>query len=155
MQRLIGSMLVAVALAAMAGVAAAQPPCPRVDLTYVEPRATPETRPVKLDDTIVFVRENAIATAGDIAAIKVEGDDFDTLILIEYTEPAAARVLAATTDNAGVRLAFVVDDDVARVHVGRPLRLGARRRASEHPWRARSHRKSRRSARPLLGHARE
>ncbi len=40
------------------------------------------------------------------------GDDADTLIQIRYTETAAARLFDATTDQDGLKLAFVVDDDV-------------------------------------------
>jgi len=104
--------MAALGLAAFSGSASAQPSCPRADLTQIEPRASAATRPVKNGDETIFVRQNALTTANDISEIKVEGDDFDTLILIKYSAEAAARLLAATTDNEGVQLAFVVDDDV-------------------------------------------
>ena len=47
----------------------------------------------------------------DISEINVAGDDFDTSILIKY-KPEAARLLDATTGHDGLKLAFVVDDDV-------------------------------------------
>jgi hypothetical protein len=99
--------------AAAAGqAAAAEPSCPRVDLTLLEASASPETRPVKLGDRTVFVRRDAITTTADIAEIKVAGDDVETAILIKYKPDAAARLLDATTDHDGLKLAFVVDDEV-------------------------------------------
>lgn len=100
-------------LAAMAGRAvAAEPACPRVDLTLVESSASSTTRPVKLGDRTLFVRQNAITTTADIAEIKIAGDDVETAIFIKYKPDAAARLLAATTDHDGLKLAFVVDDEV-------------------------------------------
>jgi len=92
--------------------AAADASCPRVDITLVEPSASSETRAVKLGQGTLFVRRNAMATTRDISEIKVAGDDADTLIQIRYTEAAAARLHDATTDHDGLKLAFVVDDDV-------------------------------------------
>jgi Family of unknown function (DUF6152) len=86
--------------------------CPRVDMTLVEPSASSDTRPVKLGTSTVFVRRNAITTTSDISGLKLAGDDADTLIQIKYTERAAARLHEATTDHDGLKLAFVVDDDV-------------------------------------------
>jgi hypothetical protein len=85
---------------------------PRVDLTVVEPSASSETRPVKLGERTIFVRRDAITTTRDISEINVAGDDFDTLIRLKYEPKAAARLLEATTGHDGLRLAFVVDDDV-------------------------------------------
>ena len=86
--------------------------CPRVDVTVVEPSASSETRPVKLGEMTMFVQRTAITTTSDISEIKVAGDDIDTFISIKYKPEAAARLLAATTDHDGLKLAFVVDDDV-------------------------------------------
>ena len=91
---------------------AAEPSCPRVEVTLVEPSASAETRPVKLGKQTIFVQRNAITTASDISEIKVTGDHFETSIQIKYHPAAAARLLAATTDHDGLRMAFVVDDDV-------------------------------------------
>ena len=104
--------MAALGLAAFSDVASAQPSCPRADLTQIEPRASAATRPVRNGDETIFVRQNAITTANDISEIKVERDDFETSILIKYNPEAAARLLAVTTNNEGVQLAFVVDDDV-------------------------------------------
>jgi hypothetical protein len=103
---------VALGLAVVAGGAVAQPSCPRADLTLIEPSPSSETRPVKLGDQTIHVRRNAITTTSDIAEIEVAGDDVDTLILIKYTADAAARLLDATIDHDGQRMAFMVDDDV-------------------------------------------
>ncbi len=92
--------------------AVATPSCPRVDLTLVEPSASSETRLVKLGEQTISVRRTAITTTSDITEIKFAGDDADTFISIKYTPQAAARLLDATTDHDGVKLAFVVDDDV-------------------------------------------
>ena len=86
--------------------------CPRVEVTLVEPSASSETRPVKLGQSTLFVRRNAITTTSDISEINVEGDDADVLIHINYAEAAAARLLEATTGHDGLKLAFVVADDV-------------------------------------------
>jgi hypothetical protein len=99
-------------LTAISDEAAAAPPCPRVDLTLVEPSASSETRPVKLGERTIFVRQQALTTTGDISEIKVGGDEVDSFVLIKYKPEPAARLLAATTDHEGLKLAFVVDDDV-------------------------------------------
>jgi preprotein translocase subunit SecD len=94
----------------------AQPSCPRVDLTLVEPNDSSETRAVKVGDRIIFVRRSAITTISDISELKVErdelGDEGDVFIQIRYTPEAAERLLEATTNRDGQRMAFVVDDDV-------------------------------------------
>jgi phage-related protein len=86
--------------------------CPRVELTRIEPTASSETRLVRLGQQTVSVRRDAITTTSDISEIKVAGDDADTRVSIKYKAPGAARLLDATTDHDGVKLAFVVDDDV-------------------------------------------
>jgi hypothetical protein len=86
--------------------------CPRVEVTLVESSASPETRPVKLEEQTISVRRDAITTTRDIAEIAVAGDGADALISIAYTPQAAARLLEATTDRDGVEFAFVVDDEV-------------------------------------------
>jgi len=86
--------------------------CPRVEVTLVERSASSETRPVRLGQSTLFVRGDAITTTSDISEINVEGDDADVLIHIKYTEAAAARLLEATTGHDGLKLAFVVADDV-------------------------------------------
>ena len=91
---------------------AAEPSCPRVEVTLVEPGPSSETRPVKRGNQTIFVLRNAITTSSDITEIKVTGDAFETSIQIRYTPAAAARLLSATTDHDGLKMAFVVDDEV-------------------------------------------
>jgi len=95
--------------------AAAQPSCPRVDLTLVEPRASSETRPVTLGDLTIYVRRSAIATTSDISEIELVRDeareDGDVFVLITHIPAAAARLLDTTTDRDGQNMALVVDDD--------------------------------------------
>ena len=110
--RLIAEQQPAPVVAETPSTALAIPSCPRVDLTLVEPSASAETRAVKLGEHTVFVRRNVITTTGDISEIRVAGDDFDTSIHIKYKPDAAARLLDATTDHDGLKLAFVVDDNV-------------------------------------------
>jgi preprotein translocase subunit SecD len=85
-------------------------------MTLVEPSASSETRPVKDADETIFVRRSAITTTSDISEIEIArddaGEDADVLILIKYTPAAAARLLEATTDRDGQRMAFVVDGGV-------------------------------------------
>jgi hypothetical protein len=109
---LAAALTAALGLTAARTEAVAQPSCPRVDVTLVEPSASSATRPVKLGDETLFVRRSSITTTSDISGIKVAGDDADTLIQIKYKPAAAARLLAATTNHDGVRIAIVVDDDV-------------------------------------------
>ena len=40
------------------------------------------------------------------------GDDVEAAIFIKYKPNAAARLLDGTTDHDGLKLAFVVDDEV-------------------------------------------
>ena len=111
-RRFAAAVIVQLALAAASTEAVAQVSCPRVDLTLVEPGSSSETRPVKLGDQTIFVRQSALTTTSDISEIKISGDDFETLILIKYKPAAAARLLDATTNHDGLQMAFVVDDDV-------------------------------------------
>lgn len=99
-------------VAAAVRISASQSSCPRVDLTLIEPSSASETRAVKLGDETVFVRRDGITTISDISEIKVAGDDVLTSIQIKYYPEAAARLLDATTNHDGQRMAFVVDDDV-------------------------------------------
>jgi hypothetical protein len=111
--RLFGAVwTVALGLVAVWGDVMAQPSCPRVEVTLVEQSASTETRSVELGDQTIFVKRNSITTTSDISEMKVSGDDVETLILIKYKPAAAARLLDATTDHDGLRLAFVVDDDI-------------------------------------------
>src|SRR5262249_54926591 len=92
--------------------AAAERSCPSVEFTFVEPGASLESRPVKLGEQSIFVRRTAITTTRDISEIKLAGDDYEALILIKFHPAAERRMLEATTDHDGLKMAFVVDDEV-------------------------------------------
>lgn len=89
-----------------------QSSCPRVDMTLIAAGASPETRPVKLGDEVIFVSRTAITTTNDISEIRVAGDDVLASIQIEYKPEAAIRLFDATSNRDGLEMAFVVDDDV-------------------------------------------
>ena len=81
--------------------------------TVVEPKASPETRPLRIGKNhTIFIRRAALTTLADISEIRLAGDDFDTLILITFNPAAASRLHDATTDRSGRRMAFVADDNV-------------------------------------------
>ncbi len=81
--------------------------------TVVEPKASPETRPLGIGKNhTIFVRRAALTTLADISEIRLAGDDVDTLILITFNPAAASRLHDATTDRSGLRMAFVADDNV-------------------------------------------
>jgi len=103
---------VAFVVAGVSYEAAAERVCPRVEFTLVEPGASPETRPVKLGDQTIFVRRDAITTTSDISEIKLATDGVEARILIKFYPAAAQRMLEATTDHDGLKMAFVVDDEV-------------------------------------------
>jgi hypothetical protein len=91
--------------------------CPAVGFTVVEPRATPETRPVRVGtDQTIFIRREWITTTSDISEIKIARPDYgekdDVLILIKFTPLADQRLHDATTDRSGMRMAFMFDDEV-------------------------------------------
>lgn len=92
--------------------AAPQASCPQVDVALIELNASSITRPVKHGDETIHVRRSGITTTSDIAEIRIAGDDVLTSIQIKYNPAGAARLLDATTDRDGQRVAFVVDDDV-------------------------------------------
>ena len=112
--RLLAACVAALGLAVGSGAAAATAAaCPNVGFTVVEPKASSETRPVRIGKhQTIFVRRDALTTTADIARISLKGDDEDTLILITFKPAAAARLHDATTDHSGMRAAFVADDDV-------------------------------------------
>jgi hypothetical protein len=110
MLRLAG-VLAALGLALAAQDAAAGAACPSVGFTLVEPRASPDTRPVKLPEgQVLFVRRDAITTTNDIAEIRLSEERDATLILLKFKPEAAARLQAVTTNRSGIRIAFLVDD---------------------------------------------
>jgi hypothetical protein len=93
-------------------VSASLPSCPQVDMTLIESSASSETRAVKLGDETVFVERIGITTTSDIAEIQVAGDDALASIQIKYNPDAAGRLFDATSNRDGLKIAFVVDDEV-------------------------------------------
>jgi hypothetical protein len=90
---------------------AAAASCPNVSFVVVEPKASPETRPVRVGPRhTIFVRRDPITTTADLTEIKLEGDAYDTLVLLRFTPEAAQRLHDATTDKSGMRVALVADD---------------------------------------------
>ena len=102
----------ALVLAAISHDAAAERVCPSVQFALVEPAASPETRAVKLGDQTIFVRRSPITTTSDISEIKLATDGVEARILIKFYPAAAQRMLETTTDHDGLRMAFLVDDEV-------------------------------------------
>jgi hypothetical protein len=108
--------LLAAAWAAAIGFAfvanqAAAASCPNVSFVVVEPKASQETRPVRAGPwRTIFVRREPITTTADLTEIKLEGDAYDTLVLLRFTPEAAQRLHDATTNKSGMRVALVADD---------------------------------------------
>jgi len=99
------------AFAAAAGQASAAPACPNASWVIVEPKASPETRPVRTSPRHrIFVRRTPITTTADITEIKLAGDAYDTQVLLKFTPEAALRLHDATTNKSGLHIAFVVDN---------------------------------------------
>ena len=85
--------------------------CPNAGWVLVEPKASPQTRPVRaLPNHRIFVRRDQITTTADLTQIKLAGDAYDTLIQMRFTPQAAQRLHDATTNRSGLRIAFVSDD---------------------------------------------
>jgi preprotein translocase subunit SecD len=77
----------------------------------VEPKASPETRPVKTGGGHrAFVSRTPITATHDITDIKLAGDAYDTQVQLKFTPAAARRLHDATTNQSGLHIAFVVDD---------------------------------------------
>jgi preprotein translocase subunit SecD len=105
--------LAVLSLAVTPGVAAAAPGCPSAGFTIVESKASPQTRAVKdRRGHRIFLRREALTVTADITEIKLDLDRYDTGLQLKFKPEAAARLHAATTNQEGLRLAFVVDDDV-------------------------------------------
>ncbi len=111
MFRLVRVLVAGVAWACVAGAAVAGPACPNAGFTVAELTPTPATHEIhggprgRLD-----VRREQITTTADIAEIKLGGDAYDTQVLLRLKPEAARRLHDATTNRAGMRVAFVVDD---------------------------------------------
>jgi preprotein translocase subunit SecD len=108
---------IALGIAAAGPGALASAACPQVGFTVIEPHATAETRPLKVDrKQTLFVHRQLITTTSEITEIKIEpaadGDADDVLILLKFTPAADQRLHDATTDHSGMRIAFLFDDEV-------------------------------------------
>ena len=94
------------------GRAGAERSCPNAGFTIVAPESSLETRPVKNGRQTLFVERKALTTTSDIAEIKLGTRFGDAFVLIKFNPAAAARLLEATTNHDGLKMAFVVDDKV-------------------------------------------
>ena len=102
-------------LALLSSAGVAQAACPEVGFTWVEPHASPATRPVKIGkNKVIYVRRVPITTTSDIVEIRlVDDDDSDgASLLINFTPAADQRLHDATTNQSGRWLAFMFDDEV-------------------------------------------
>jgi hypothetical protein len=90
--------------------------CPVAGFTVVEHHASPDTRTVKTGgNQTLSVRRKAITTTDEISEIRLSGDDEYTLIRVKLTAAADQRLHDATTGHAGMRIAFVVDQEALAV----------------------------------------
>jgi hypothetical protein len=92
--------------------AAAGASCPQVGFTIVEPHASAETRPVDWNNQTIFVRRMPITTTSDITEIKLSGDDFNASLDLKFTPAATKRLIQATNNHRGRRIAFMFNDEV-------------------------------------------
>lgn len=102
-------------VAVLSGSAVAGASCPQVGFTVVEPHSSRETRAVKVGrHRVIYVRRVPITTTGDIVDIRlVSDDDGDgASLLIKFTPSADQRLHDATTNHAGMRLAFMFNDEL-------------------------------------------
>jgi preprotein translocase subunit SecD len=87
--------------------------CPQVGFTIVEPHASSKTRPIRVDThQTIYVRRVPITTTKDIVDIKLGGNDYDAEIQLKFTPAATKRLIDATNNHAGRRIAFMFDDEV-------------------------------------------
>lgn len=101
------------ALALISGDAIANATCPQVGFTIVEPYASSETRPIRVGTKqTIYVRRMPITTTMDIVEIKLGGNDYDADIQLKFTPAATKRLIDATNNHAGRRIAFMFDDEV-------------------------------------------
>ena len=111
-----GMLVAAFAFACVASGADAASSCPSAGFTVAEMTPSPATHEVhggprgRLD-----VRREQITTTTDIAEIKLGGDAYDSQILLKLKPDAATRLHDATTNHAGMHIAFVVDDEALGV----------------------------------------
>jgi hypothetical protein len=116
-KRLVVAWSILVSMAMTCNVVAAEAACPKVGFTVVEPHATSQTRSLKVAGRrTVFVHRQWITTTRDISEINVthphDGDDDDANILIKFIPAADQRLHDTTTNHAGMRFAFLFNDEV-------------------------------------------
>ena len=103
--------VIAAALALLVAGSATAAACPDAGFAIVESKASPLTRKVMGGpDGTLYVRREKITTTREITEIKLQGDAYDSQILLKLTPEEAKRLHDATTNHAGLRIAFVVDD---------------------------------------------
>lgn len=101
------------ALALISSNAIANATCPQVGFTIVEPHASSETRPIRVGAKhTIYVRRTPITSTKDIVEIKLGGNDYDAELQLKFTAAATERLIAATNNHAGRRIAFMFDDEV-------------------------------------------
>ena len=102
--------------ALLCGSGATNAACPQVGFTWVEPHASPATRPVKIGkNKVIYVRRVPITTTSDIVKISLMqelADANDADLLIRFTPAADKKLHDATTNHSGRWLAFMVNDEV-------------------------------------------
>jgi preprotein translocase subunit SecD len=85
--------------------------CARAEHVFVRSTPSPDTRPIKLDVGTIHVDRIPIATSADLIEVSADPNDRST-VRLKYGATAADRLTRATTNNAGARLAFLLDDEV-------------------------------------------
>jgi hypothetical protein len=116
-KRLVTLWTIAFGLAMAFGGVIASASCPNVGFTVVEPHATSETRAIMIGgNRTIFVRREALTKTSDISKIRLarsrDPSDDDGTIEIKFLPEADQRLHDATTNHAGVRIAFLFNDDV-------------------------------------------
>jgi hypothetical protein len=107
----IAAVLASLAIALAAQSAAAAPTCPNAGFTVVEAKASPLTRDVLIEPRgKLHVHREQLTNTSDLTEIRLDGDAYDTLILLKFTPEGAKRLHDATTNRSGMRGAFVIGD---------------------------------------------
>lgn len=108
----LAALALALVAASPAGRAVAKEACPAAGFTLIEPQASAATRSVRgPKNQRLHVRREMLTTTADLAEVKADGDKVDGILTLKFKPEAEARLIAVTTRNSGVRIAFVVDDE--------------------------------------------
>lgn len=84
--------------------------CPRIEYGIFSSQASNSTRPVRHPQgRTIFLETTPLFRLQDIAQAHLGSDG--ATVLMSVKADAAERLIHATTNNSGVRLAFVVDDE--------------------------------------------